>query len=115
MINGVTQLVMMKVDVLNIFDEIKVCTHYQLSDPNGGPGTVTEKMPFDLCDASVTPVYRSFTGWQTDLSSIRHFDDMPPELADYVTFLEESLGLPISFISTSPDREAIIYRQSVAA
>jgi adenylosuccinate synthase len=110
MLNGVTQLVMMKVDVLNIFDEIQVCTHYQLPD-----GTVTEQLPYDLCDTAVTPVYKTFKGWRSDLANIRTFDDMPAELADYVQFLEESLGLPISFISTSPDREAIIHRQAVTA
>jgi adenylosuccinate synthase len=108
MINGVTQLVMMKVDVLNIFDDIQICTHYQLPD-----GTTTEHLPYDLCDTAVIPVYKSFKGWQTDLANIHSFDEMPAELATYVNFLEEALGLPISFISTSPDREAIIYRQAV--
>ncbi|GAB3883921.1 adenylosuccinate synthase [Spirosoma agri] len=108
MINGVTQLVMMKVDVLNSFDEIQVCTHYQLPD-----GTVTERLPYDLCDTEVTPIYKSFKGWRTDLAAIHSFDEMPAELAAYVNYLEESLALPISFISTSPDREAIIYRQAV--
>ena len=110
MINGVTQLVMMKVDVLTVFDEIKVCTHYKLPD-----GTLTEQMPFDLCDTDVTPVYKSFKGWQADLTTIRSFSDVPTELADYVYFLEDTLGLPINFISTSPDREAIIHRQAVIA
>ncbi|WP_420147522.1 adenylosuccinate synthase [Spirosoma sp.] len=110
MINGVTQLVMMKVDVLNIFDEIKVCTHYQLPD-----GSLTEQLPYDLCDTDVTPVYRTFKGWQADLTDIRSFSDVPAELATYVYFLEDSLGLPINFISTSPDREAIIHRQAVIA
>lgn len=110
MINGVTQLVMMKVDVLNIFDEIKVCTHYKLPD-----GSVTEQLPYDLCDTDVTPVYKSFKGWQTDLTDIRQFADVPAELAEYVYFLEDTLGLPINFISTSPDREAIIHRQAVIA
>ncbi len=110
MINGVTQLVMMKVDVLNIFDEIKVCTHYKLAD-----GTLTEQMPYDLCDTDVTPIYKSFKGWQADLTDIRSFIDVPSELADYVYFLEDTLGLPINFISTSPDREAIIHRQAVIA
>jgi adenylosuccinate synthase len=108
MINGVSQLVMMKVDVLNIFDEIKVCTHYQLPD-----GTTTETLPYDLCDTDVTPVYKSFKGWQSSLANVHSFDEMPAELATYVHFLEDSLGLPISFISTSPDREAIIHRQAV--
>ncbi|GAB2537268.1 adenylosuccinate synthase [Spirosoma aerophilum] len=110
MINGVTQLVMMKVDVLNIFDEINVCTHYKLPD-----GTLTEQMPYDLCDTDVVPVYKSFKGWKTDLTDIRSFVDVPTELADYVYFLEDTLGLPINFISTSPDREAIIHRQAVIA
>ena len=110
MINGVTQLVMMKVDVLNIFEEIQVCTHYQYPD-----NMTTDHLPYDLTDTDLLPVYKPFKGWQTDLATIRHFEDMPAELADYVNFLEESLGLPISFISTSPDREAIIYRQSVTA
>lgn len=110
MINGVTQLVMMKVDVLNIFDEIKVCTHYQLPD-----GSTTEQLPYDLCDTAVTPVYKTFTGWQSDLTDIRSFSDIPAELATYVYFLEDTLGLPINFISTSPDREAIIHRQAVIA
>ncbi len=110
MINGVTQLVMMKVDVLNIFDEIQICTHYQLPD-----GTITEQMPYDLCDTDVTPIYKSFKGWQTDLTDIRSFTDVPAELATYVYFLEDTLGLPINFISTSPDREAIIHRQVVIA
>ena len=110
MINGVTQLVMMKVDVLNIFDEINVCTHYQLPD-----GTTTEQLPYDLCDTDVTPIYQSFKGWQADLTNIRSFSDVPTELADYVYFLEDTLGLPINFISTSPDREAIIHRQAVIA
>ncbi|GAB3996526.1 adenylosuccinate synthase [Spirosoma daeguense] len=110
MINGVTQLVMMKVDVLNIFDEIKVCTHYVLPD-----GSTSEQMPYDLCDTDVTPVYRTFKGWQTDLTNIRSFSDVPAELADYVYYLEDTLGLPINFISTSPDREAIIHRQAIVA
>lgn len=109
-LNGVTQLVMMKVDVLNIFSEIQICTHYQLPD-----GTITEQLPYDLCDSDVTPVYQPFKGWQTDLTNIHSFDEMPAELADYVYFLERALGLPISFISTSPDREAIIHRQAVTA
>lgn len=109
MINGVTQLIMMKVDVLNIFETINVCTHYRLAD-----GTLTEQMPYDLCDADVTPVYKEFMGWQTTLTDFHSFDEVPAELASYIDFLEESLGIPISFISTGPDREAIIHREAVA-
>ncbi|MBO9640552.1 MAG: adenylosuccinate synthetase, partial [Siphonobacter aquaeclarae] len=107
MLNGVTQLIMMKVDVLNIFDEIKVCTQYSLPD-----GTLTEQLPHDLNDLVIEPVYKTFKGWKTDLSAYHCYDDLPKELADYIAFLEESLELPIRFISTGPDREAIIHREA---
>jgi len=109
MINGVTQLVMMKVDVLNIFDTIQVCTHYQLPD-----GTLTEQLPYDLCDTDVIPVYKEFKGWKTALDQYHTFDEVPAELAAYIDFLEAELGLPISFISTGPDRGAIILREAIA-
>ena len=107
MINGVTQLVMMKADVLNIFDTIKICTHYKLPD-----GTITDKLPYDLCDLDVTPIYKDFKGWQTSLAGARNFEEMPVELAEYVAYLETELSLPINFISTSPDREALIRRKN---
>jgi adenylosuccinate synthase len=103
MINGVTQLIMMKVDVLTIFDTIRVCTHYRLAD-----GTLTDQLPYDLCDTDVTPVYRDFEGWQQSLDGIRDFDAIPSQLVEYVKFLETELDLPITFISTGPDREALI-------
>ncbi|RYF78245.1 MAG: adenylosuccinate synthase, partial [Cytophagaceae bacterium] len=108
MLNGVTQLVMMKADVLNIFDTIRVCTHYQLPD-----GTITDQLPYDLCDTDVVPIYRDFKGWETSLDGIRAFDAMPAELAGYVSYLEAELNLPISFVSTGPDREALVYREAV--
>jgi adenylosuccinate synthase len=110
MLNGVTQLIMMKVDVLNFLDEVKICTHYRLPD-----GTVTEQMPFDLTDTDVEPIYKSFKGWKCSLEGMRSFDQIPAELADYVNYLEEVLEVPISFISTGPDREAVILREAVEA
>ena len=86
-----------------------MCTHYQLPD-----GTLTDQMPYDLIDGDVTPVYVDFKGWQTSLDGIRAFDDMPAELTAYVDFLEAELNLPITLISTGPDREAIINRSVVA-
>lgn len=109
MINGVTQLIMMKVDVLTIFDNIRVCTHYRLPD-----GTLTEQLPYDLCDETVVPVYKDFAGWKTSLDGIRDFDAIPAELLEYVKFLEAELNLPITFISTGPDREALITRETSA-
>ncbi len=105
MLNGVTQLIMMKVDVLNFLDEVNICTHYRLPD-----GTITEQMPFDLTDTDVEPIYKTFKGWACSLEGMRKFDQIPAELADYVTYLEAELQVPISFISTGPDREEIILR-----
>ena len=110
LLNGVTQLVMMKVDVLNQEPEVKVCTHYRLPD-----GSVTDRLPYDLTETPVEPVYRVFPGWKADLAGLKTYDEMPQPLADFVDFLEKELQLPIRFISTSPDREAIIHRQTLDA
>jgi len=103
LLDGVTQLIMMKVDVLSIFDEIQVCTHYQLAD-----GTHTDQMPFDLCEEEVTPIYRSFTGWKQDLGDYRQYDEIPAALKAYVEFIEAEVQVPITLISTGPDRESLI-------
>ncbi len=105
MLNGVTQLVMMKADVLNIFENLEVCTAYKL--PNG---EVTEEMPYDICDTEVTPIYTTVKGWNCSLEGITHFDKLPQELKDYVAYIEEQVGVPIKFVSTSPDRTATIAR-----
>ena len=110
MLNGVTQLIMMKVDVLNILDEVKICTHYRLLD-----GTITEQMPFDLTDIVVEPIYKSFKGWECSLENLHTYDQLPAELSVYINYLEAELQIPISFISTGPDREAVILREALMA
>ncbi len=109
MINGVTQLFMTKADVLNIFEEIKVCTHYKLPD-----GTITDKMPFTINDGDVTPVYKTIKGWYTSLSNVHQFNEMPQELMDYIDFLEQELQVPITIVSTGPDRTQTLIKQEVA-
>ncbi|MDI9864911.1 adenylosuccinate synthase [Flectobacillus sp. DC10W] len=109
MINGVTQLVMMKVDVLNIFEEINICTAYKLPD-----GTITEQLPYDLTDTQVEPIYETLKGWNTSLAGLRTFESLPAELTGYIAFLEEKLGLPINFISTGPDRDECVLRGALA-
>jgi adenylosuccinate synthase len=109
MINGVTQLIMMKADVLNIFDEIQVCTAYELPD-----GTITDQIPFEITDIKVKPIYETLKGWACSLEGMRDFNELPVELADYIKFLEKHLNLPINFISTGPDREACVLRGSLA-
>src|SRR5699024_4282099 len=90
MINGVTQLLMMKADVLNNFREIKICTHYQL--PNG---EVIDKLPFEINDEHLTPVYRTIRGWNCSLEEVSAYDQFPVELRDYVDLLEKELHVPI--------------------
>jgi len=109
MINGVTQLIMMKADVLNIFDEILVCTAYEMPD-----GTITDQIPFEITDIKVKPLYETLKGWACSLEGMRDFNELPVELADYIKFLEKHLNLPINFISTGPDREACVLRGSLA-
>jgi adenylosuccinate synthase len=109
MINGVTQLIMMKADVLNIFDEIQVCTAYEMPD-----GSITDQIPFEITDIKVIPVYETLKGWACSLEGMRDFNELPVELADYIKFIEKHLNLPINFISTGPDREACVLRGSLA-
>jgi adenylosuccinate synthase len=104
MINGVTQLLMMKADVLSIFPEIKVCTQYQLSD-----GKVTEEMPYEVVNEKIIPIYTTLKGWNSSLTNLSE-QQMPRELLEYVSFLEKELEVPITLISTGPDRSQTIQR-----
>lgn len=105
MINGVTQLLMMKADVLSIFPIIKICTHYQLKD-----GSITETLPYELINDKIIPVYKEMKGWNTSLTGVLE-EDLPGELLEYVSFLEQQLNVPITIISTGPDRTQTIHRQ----
>ena len=109
MINGVTQLLMMKADVLNIFSIIKVCTHYKLED-----GTITNTVPYEVVSEKITPIYTELKGWNTSLSKISE-DSMPVELSNYIDFLERELNVPITLISTGPDRTQTVHRQVISA
>jgi adenylosuccinate synthase len=104
MINGVTQLLMMKADVLSIFPTIKACTHYKLAD-----GTITETLPYEFVNQKIVPVYTELPGWNTTLSGTSEAG-LPTNLLAYVSFLEKSLGVPISLISIGPDRSQTILR-----
>ncbi len=110
MINGVTQLFMMKADVLNEFDEIQVCTHYKLPD-----GSVTEQFPFHISEGQITPVYHKLIGWKQSLEGLAQFEDLPRELLAYVDYLQQELGVPINVVSTGPDREQTILRDQILA
>lgn len=109
MINGVTQLLMMKADVLSIFPVIKICTHYQLKD-----GSITEMLPYELINDRIIPVYKEIKGWNIPLTGIRE-ENLPEELLEYIAFLEQHLGVPVTIISTGPDRTQTIQRQATLA
>ena len=102
MINGVTDLVMMKGDVLDEFETIKVCTAYKKGDE------VVTEMPYDTEDYEA--VYEELPGWQTPLTEIREEKDFPPAFSAYIAYLEKQLAVRISIVSVGPDREATIIR-----
>ncbi len=103
-LNGITELYMMKADILSIFEEIQVCTHYKIN------GFQTDEMPYDLLDGKVEPVYTTLQGWNTDLTQIRTIEAFPKELSDYIAFIEKELEVPITYVSVGPDREQTIVR-----
>ena len=102
MMNGVTELIMMKADVLNDFDTIKVATAYSID------GKTLDYFPYESED--VTPVYTEFKGWKKDICGVRDYADFPQELKDYVSFIEKETGCPVRIISVGPDRKEIVIR-----
>lgn len=104
-INGVTNLIMMKSDVLSGFDTIKVCTGYRYN------GTVIDHLPYSIEEHLVEPVYREFPGWKEDITHLENYDDAPQTLKDYVSFLEDELGVPVSIISVGPKRKQTIVKE----
>lgn len=103
MLNGVTQLLMMKSDVLDTFPVIKACTAYRVN------GELTRDFPFSI-DENVEPVYEELPGWMTDLTHCTKQEQLPEAFINYVNFLERELATPIKIISVGPDREATIWR-----
>jgi adenylosuccinate synthase len=104
MINGVTQLFMTKADVMSAFDTIKICTSYKIGSRE------FDNVPFEN-DVPVEPVYTEIKGWNTDISAIRHFKDLPETLINYISFIEKETGIPITIISVGPDRSETIFRR----
>jgi adenylosuccinate synthase len=105
MINHVTDLLMMKADVLNEFEEIMVCTHYELPD-----GTLTDQLPYCLNSTKVQPVYQRLQGWQCELKDLQSFDALPKALADYIGFIEQQVGVPVTLLSYGSNRKDTLMR-----
>jgi adenylosuccinate synthase len=104
-LNGVTQIALTKADVLNDFDEIKACTSYKVNDIE------TKELPFELND-SINCQYTSFKGWKTDLNT-SIYGNLPSQLQAYVNYMESYLNVPVTMISTGPEREKLIIKQDV--
>lgn len=103
MINGVTQLIMMKSDVMNDFETVKVATEYEVG------GERTAHFPYEIGD-DLKPVYREFEGWKCDLRDCKSYDDFPAAFKAYVEFIERETGVPVKIISVGPDRGETIVR-----
>lgn len=103
-INGVTQLMMMKSDVLSGFDSLKVCTAYNYK------GEIIQHLPYNIEKENVTPIYTDMKGWKEDLTKMSDPSQFPQELNDYIDFLEKELEIPIKIVSVGPDRTQTIHR-----
>lgn len=104
MMNGTTQLFMMKADVLNDFDVIKVCVGYELD------GQQIDYFPFEADSTNIKPIYKEFPGWKNNVSLCRSYDELPTELKDYIAFIEQETSVPITIVSVGPDRSETILR-----
>ncbi len=105
MINGVTELMMMKADILSGFETIKVCTHYNYQ------GEKINYLPYDYSPELLSPVYKELKGWNQDLTGLNSPDQMPEELNEYISFIEREAGVPISIVSVGPDRTQTLMRK----
>ena len=104
MVNGVTQLAITKIDVLNDFEEIAYADAYAIG------GEAQRDIPHDLCAQDIAPVWTPVRGWQADLGQARSFEELPAAAADYLQTLEQLLGLPITMLSTGPERDKLLMR-----
>ena len=105
-INGVTQLMMMKGDVLSGFDKLKVCVSYDYRGEN------IQYLPYSLNAEELKPKYTSLPGWEEDLTKMRTEDELPKTFMDYVAFIEAYVETPIKIVSVGPDRNQTIFRSS---
>ena len=102
MINGVTQVVMTKADVLDAFEELSICTSYKID------GKETEEVPFQMTWNKIEPQYQQFKGWVKDITAIKLESELPREMQEYIQFINKNLGAPIRYISNGPGRDQII-------
>jgi adenylosuccinate synthase len=102
MINGVTQIIMTKADILDELEELKVCNGYNIN------GKAVNYVPFQMNKVDIEPVYKSFAGWQKDITAITEFDALPAEMKTYIEYLNKFLGVPVKYISNGPGRDQLV-------
>lgn len=103
-VNGVTELMMMKADVLSGFETLKVCTAYRYQ------GKEIQHLPYNIESENISPIYTTLKGWSKDLTKMTKAEELPPALNDYIAFLEEELRVPVKIVSVGPDRLQTIHR-----
>ncbi len=108
-LNGVTELIMTKADVLSTFKELKVCTSYLYN------GEEIDYFPYSIEEEGLTPIYKSMPGWDDDLTGMSSVDQLPTQLNEYILFLEKELEVPITVVSVGPDRTQTLIRESIHA
>ncbi len=106
MLNGVTQLAITKIDVLNHFEAIRAAVAYRYAD-----GRESGELEFDICDVAIDPVYEDHPGWQQSLDDIESYDELPAAAKTYLERLEQHLGVPVTMISTGPERSKLILKE----
>ncbi len=102
MINGVTQIIMTKADILDGLEELKVCNGYKIN------GEEKSYVPFQMNRVAIEPMYKSFKGWNKDITEINDFGSLPGEMKDYINYLDNFLGVPVKFISNGPGRDQLV-------
>jgi adenylosuccinate synthase len=104
MLNGVSELMMMKADVLNSFRELKVAVKYKYN------GQLTEEIPYESVTLDIEPVYETLKGWNREPEAVSRYEELPAELKDYVSFIEENVGVPVKIVSLGPDRTETVFK-----
>ena len=104
MINGVTDIVITKLDVLDEFEEIKYCENYDID------GKLSDRLPFDITHAGINPTYTAYEGWHSSLDDVVTYDQLPAKASGYVDTLQQAIGVKISMVSTGPERRKILHK-----
>lgn len=102
MLSGVSQLIITKSDVLDGFDVIKAATAYKINE------TITQELPFDICDAVIEPQYQEFKGWEGEIAACKNKATLPPSFMEFCNFIEQYLGVPVKFVSNGTGRDQLL-------